>query len=136
MSFKHVDIEGGLRRLADRKIDEAMKQGKFDHLPGSGKPLDLDPIPADEKARLMWWALRIMRNNDVIPDEVQWRKSIDLLKIELQHTRSESRVKILVTQINALVHKLNTLGTNAINLAVYGVDMDAELTKFKERCTS
>jgi hypothetical protein len=40
MSWKHVDIEGGLRRLAERHIEDAMKEGKFDNLPGAGKPLD------------------------------------------------------------------------------------------------
>src|ERR1700752_4878473 len=103
--FKHIDIEGALRRLADRRIEEAMKDGKFDNLRGMGHPLELEPIPAEENARLLWWSLRILRTNNVIPDEITWRKSIETLKAELSQSRDERRVKILVTQINALVYK-------------------------------
>lgn len=136
MSLKHVDIEAGLRRLADRRIEDAMKEGKFDNLPGMGQPLDLEPMPADENARLMWWALRIMRQNDVVPDEIRWRKNIDGLKSELSQTRDETRVRVLVRLINDLVHKLNTLGTNALNMAVANVDIETELARLRERCTS
>jgi hypothetical protein len=126
-------MEGALRRLADRRIEEAMKEGKFDNLPGRGKPLDLEPMPAEEEARLLWWALRIMRSNDVVPDEVRWRKMIDTLKEELLQTRNEKRVKVLVTQINALVHRVNTLGTNALKTAVTGVQMEIELERLRDR---
>jgi hypothetical protein len=74
MSLKHVDIQSAMRRLTDKRIEEAMAAGKFDNLAGMGKPLELEPMPADENARLMWWSLRILRNNDIIPDEVRWRK--------------------------------------------------------------
>ena len=40
MSLKNVDITSALRRLADRRIEDAMKEGKFDNLSGAGKPLD------------------------------------------------------------------------------------------------
>jgi hypothetical protein len=133
MSLKNVDIEGGLRRLAEKRIEDAMAEGKFDNLPGAGKPMDLEPMPADENARLMWWALRIMRSNNVTPDEVQWRKSVDTLKFELSRATDESRVKTLVAQINALVNKINTLGTNAINIAMTGVDLEEELGKRRGR---
>ena len=35
MSFKNVDIESALRRLAERRIEEAMREGKFDNLAGA-----------------------------------------------------------------------------------------------------
>ena len=60
-----------------------MREGKFDNLPGAGKPLDLEPMPADENARMTWWMLRILKNNDFTPDEVHWRRQIDRLKDEL-----------------------------------------------------
>jgi hypothetical protein len=42
-----VDFDAAFRRLADRRIEEAMREGKFDNLPGRGKPIELDPMPAD-----------------------------------------------------------------------------------------
>src|SRR5688572_32256581 len=118
MPFKHIDMESALRRLAERRIEDAMKEGKFDNLPGAGKPIDLEPMPADENARMTWWAIRILRGNNVTPDEVVWRKRIDVMKSELAETCCERRLRALVQQINALVRRLNTLGTNAIQLAV------------------
>src|SRR5438045_8105836 len=131
MSSKNVDIESAMRRLADKRIEDAMREGKFDNLQGAGKPLDLEPIPADEGARLMWWALRILKNNDVMPHEVQWRKSIDHLKAKLAEARDERRVAELVTQVNELVRKVNTLGTNALKSPVAPMELEAELVEFR-----
>lgn len=136
MSLQHIDMEGVLRRLAERRIEDAMQEGKFDNLPGMGKPLDLEPMPANENARMLWWTLRIMRTHDLVPDEIRWRKSVELMKADLRRTRDEGRVRWLVQQINELVFKLNTLGTNALSSGIYGVELEAELSRLRERCTS
>src|SRR5918997_7093737 len=133
MGLKDVDIEGALRRLADRKIEEAMRAGKFSNLSGAGKPIDLEPMPADENARLMWWALRIFKQNDLTPDEVRWRKQIDGLKDELAVATTEARVVALVRAINALVRQVNTLGTNALKAGVAPLDLEAEKERLRER---
>jgi len=133
MSLKHVDIESALRRLAERRIEEAMQAGKFDHLQGAGKPLELEPLPADEKARLLWWALKILRQNDVIPDEIRWRKEIALLKMQLSMTRDEGEARRIARAVNELVRKVNTLGTNALNLPTTGVDEAVEVERARRR---
>ena len=133
MSLKNVDIEGGLRRLADRRIEEAMKQGKFRNLKGEGQPLDLEPMPAEENARLTWWALRILKNNDVMPEEVRWRKQIDHLKQQIEELMDEEPLARLVAQINGLVHRLNTLGTNALKSPIAPVDLEAERQRLRAR---
>ena len=133
MSFNNLDMESAMRRLAERRIEEAMREGKFDNLPGAGKPLELEPMPAEENARLMWWALRILKNHDVTPDEVRYRKQIDRLKDELEQATSEQRVVTLVTSINCLVRQVNTMGTNALKAAVAPVSLEAELRRLQER---
>lgn len=133
MGLKDIDLEGALRRLADRRIEEAMREGKFDNLPGRGKPLELEPMPADENARLMWWSLRILKNNDFTPDEVRWRKQVDALKQELPQAKSAARVAALVNAVNALVKQINTLGTNALNTAVAPMNLATELARFHAR---
>lgn len=50
MSLKNVDVGDALRRLADKRIEDAMKEGKFDNLEGAGKPLDLEPMPAARRS--------------------------------------------------------------------------------------
>jgi hypothetical protein len=133
MSLKHVDMEAAMRRLADRRIEEAMREGKFDNLAGKGKPLNLEPMPADENARLMWWAIRLMKNADYTPDEVRIRKQIERLKDELPKATTDAKVVALVTAINAAVRNLNTLGTNAINSPVAPVSLELERQRFRER---
>jgi hypothetical protein len=126
MSLKHVDLESALRRLAERRIEDAMREGKFDNLAGAGKPLDLEPMPADENARMTWWMLRILRNNNFTPEEVTLRRKIESLKSELSAATTEHRVDLLVRTVNELVRQLNTLGTNAINIPVSGVSLEEE----------
>ena len=133
VGLRDIDIEGALRRLADRRIEEAMREGKFSNLPGMGKPIDLEPMPVDENARLTWWALRILKNNDFAPDEVRWRKQIDLRKVELESATTAPRVAAIVKTINALVLKINTLGTNALNAPVTPLVLETELKRLKER---
>ncbi|HEX8322639.1 MAG TPA: DUF1992 domain-containing protein [Tepidisphaeraceae bacterium] len=129
MDLKHVDIEALMRRVADKRIEDAMAEGKFDNLPGQGEPIEIDEAPADENAKAQWWALRLMRQNDFIPDEVRWRKSVDKLKADLFKATDPAVARKLCVQINGLVHKLNTLGTNAIRLPVTMVDVEAEVAK-------
>jgi Domain of unknown function (DUF1992) len=131
MSLTSIDIGSALRRLADRRIEEAMKEGKFDNLEGTGKPLELEPMPADENVRMNWWAIRILRQNDFTPDEIRWRKIVDGLKSDLAAAKTEARVTKLVHQINEFVHRINTLGTNAINLPMVGVSLEAELLRVR-----
>lgn len=133
MSLKHIDIELALRRLAEKRIEDAMQEGKFENLRGAGRPIELEPMPADENARLTWWALRILRQNDITPDEIVWRKHLDTLRERLAAATSEKDVRAIVGQINLLVYKLNTLGTNAIQGGVAGVSLDDELRRFHER---
>jgi hypothetical protein len=133
MSLKNVDLDSALRRLAERRIEEAMKEGKFDNLQGAGEPIELEPAPAEENARLTWWALRILRNNDVIPDEVRMRKELDGLKSQLAELADERKLPMLVARINALVYKINTLGTNAMKAGVVGVDIEVERQRFRQR---
>jgi hypothetical protein len=133
MSLKNVDFDAAFRNLADRRIEDAMKEGKFSNLEGAGKPLDLEPLPADENARMTWWALRIMRQNDVVPHEVQWRKQIDRLKGAIYVLTDEAKLEPLVRQVNELVHKLNTLGTNALSRGISPLDLEGERQRLRVR---
>jgi hypothetical protein len=133
MGLQHVDIGAALRRLAERRIEDAMQEGKFDNLPGAGKPIDLEPMPAEENARMTWWALRILRKNDFTPEEIRWREAIDYLKAKLNNAEQEWQIAPVVKQVNELVRKLNTLGTNAIKLGVAPLDEGEEIERFRLR---
>ena len=80
MSLKDVDIGSALRRLAERRIEDAMKEGKFDNLAGAGRPLDLEPMPADEGSRMVWWTVKILRQTGNSDFAVKLSKMPDALK--------------------------------------------------------
>ncbi|MDR9892800.1 DUF1992 domain-containing protein [Pseudenterobacter timonensis] len=71
-----------LDQWAERHIVDAQRQGDFDNLPGSGKPLMLDDdshVPAELRA-----GYRLLKNAGCLPLELQQRKEAvelaDLLK--------------------------------------------------------
>lgn len=136
MGLNQIDVTAALRRLADKRIEDAMREGKLDNLEGAGKPLDLEPMPANEDARMTWWALRILRQNDYIPDEVRWRKALDHLRVAIHKLTDESRLPAIVRQFNELVHKINTLGTNALKASVVPLDLEEERARLRERLVS
>src|SRR5437763_13242228 len=110
--MRHFDIDTALQRLAERRIEEAMREGKFNNLPGAGEPVDLSEMPADENARMMWWALRVMRQGGSTPEEVRVRAEVDALKRELGSAGTPARVRTLVAQGNAIVRQLKPLGVD------------------------
>ena len=63
-----------LHLLAEQRIEEAMREGAFDDLPGTGRPLELDDdrwVPQDSRV-----AFRILKNAGFVPPEIQTRKEI------------------------------------------------------------
>ncbi|MCO5107740.1 MAG: DUF1992 domain-containing protein [Burkholderiaceae bacterium] len=63
--------------LIERRIDEARRQGAFDDLPGTGRPLELDDdrlVP--EELRVAW---RILKNAGFVPPEVEALRDLDAL---------------------------------------------------------
>ena len=133
MGLKDVDIGAVLRRLAEKRIEEAIEQGKFDNLPGAGKPQNLEPLPADEDARALWWAIRIMRNADFESDELRYRKRIAALHDLVKAAEDEESLLRLVREHNEVVRRLNTMGTNAIRSTLGPLDETVELRRLRER---
>jgi hypothetical protein len=64
--------------IAEERIQEALRRGDFDRLPGMGRPLDLDDdsLIAPE----MRTACRILKNAGLVPAEVLERKEIARLE--------------------------------------------------------
>ncbi|WP_340023307.1 DnaJ family domain-containing protein [Paenibacillus sp. FSL K6-1096] len=57
--------------LAEQRIQEAMRSGEFDNLPGHGKPLELEDLSGvPEELRMSYM---IMKNAGLLPEEVTLR---------------------------------------------------------------
>ncbi|MDR3703504.1 MAG: DUF1992 domain-containing protein [Candidatus Sulfopaludibacter sp.] len=61
--------------VAERKIREAMDEGLFDRLEGTGRPLDLDENPFEDPSLRM--AHRLLKNNGFAPAWILEGKEID-----------------------------------------------------------
>jgi hypothetical protein len=95
------------QRIAEKHIQEAIKQGAMDNLPGSGKPLALENdshIPEDLRI-----AHKVLKNAGFVPPEVSLRKEIaqteDLLA-GMEDTKAKYRQ---LKKLNYLVMKLNMI---------------------------
>ncbi|HLJ54819.1 MAG TPA: DUF1992 domain-containing protein [Chthonomonadaceae bacterium] len=70
--MSNLDFMG---RIAEGKILEAMEEGKFDNLPGKGKPIVFDEDPlTPPHLRMM---NRILRNANVLPEWMQVYRDIE-----------------------------------------------------------
>lgn len=75
--------------IAEQRIAEAIENGDFDDLPGSGKPLQLDDdslVP--EELRL---AYRVLKNAGFVPSEIE----------SLKDSKAERKILLLRARIEA-----------------------------------
>lgn len=92
--------------LAEQRIEEAMREGAFEDLPGAGKPLDLHDdrlVPEELRA-----AYRLLRNAGFVPPEVEARKEIAELHRLLatigddgKRDRAHARLAVLEAMLEA-----------------------------------
>lgn len=61
--------------IVERKIQEALRDGAFDNLPGKGQPLNLEENPFEDPS--MRTAHRMLRNNGFTLPWIEERKEID-----------------------------------------------------------
>ena len=102
------------QKIAERRIQEAIKDGALDDLPGAGKPLILeDDSHLPEDLRM---AYKILKNAGCLPPEVSLRKEIarteDLLA-GMEDTRAKCRQ---IKKLNFLVMKLNMMRRTPVSL--------------------
>ncbi len=72
----------------EQRILEAMRRGEFDHLPGKGKPLQLEENPYLEPGLAI--AYHLLRQNDARPEWIEAdlaiRRGIELARQDLRRT--------------------------------------------------
>ena len=79
--------------IAEKRIQEAINKGEFDHLEGFGKPIDLTDyfsVPAEDRI-----AFHILKNAGVVPEEIELRKSIYQLTLDIKRCINEEEITAL-----------------------------------------
>lgn len=102
-------------RIAERKVAEAFRDGLFDNLPGSGKPLQLKDeswIPEDLRA-----AYRILKNAGCIPPELELRKEIINLKNLIQTIDDDKERLKKMRELEFKLLRINMTRKTPLNLS-------------------
>lgn len=94
--------------IAERKIDEALRRGELDDLPGMGRPLRLEDDDPFVPAGLRM-AFKVLKNAGFVPPEVALRREIHSLNalldcVDEAHERSRisQRLRVLMLRLSAL----------------------------------
>ena len=96
----------GLQSVAEERIQEAIRRGDFDDLPGAGRPLELDDdllVPIEVRV-----ANRILKNAGLVPVEIYERRELAALEASIpritdpdQRTLALQKLALLKTRLGA-----------------------------------
>ena len=78
-------------------VKQAEQKGAFDHLPGKGKPLNLDKDLSYNPEKQLY---RTLANNHVLPRWIELSKEIDDLKEKLKENTNTAEAADLIRTIN------------------------------------
>ena len=106
----------GFEKIIEERIQQSIKKGEFDNLPGAGKPLNLEDFSnVPEELRM---AYKILKNADCLPPEIELKKEIVQAEMLLgTMTDVKQRYKIL-KKLNFLIMKLNTMRNGSISFEI------------------
>lgn len=90
--------------IAERKIREAMDDGAFEPLDGTGAPLRLEENPYEDPAQRM--AHRILRNNGFAPAWIEDGKELDMEAGRLRAERGQLGEEEFRTRAAALNRRI------------------------------
>lgn len=102
--------------IAERRIREAMERGEFDNLPLKGKPLppdDLERVPPELRM-----AYKILKNANVLPEELELKKSIHSLQELIRTCCDAGEEERLLKQLNEKQLRFNILMEKRFKRAV------------------
>lgn len=101
-------------KIAERKIREAIKNGEFDNLLNSGKPIDLDEdcfIPQELRM-----AYRVLKNSGCLPPELELRNEIISLRSMMNSLDDDKERIKKIRELNFKLLKLNELRKKPLDI--------------------
>ena len=121
-------------RWVDLQVQEAMRRGEFDDLPGAGKPLDLP-----DKHDPDWWVKQLIEREKitgVAPAAIGLRKEDAELDAVLDREATADGVRRVVADFNARVVDARRQLTGGPPVITPTRDVDVEVTRWDERRTA
>ncbi|AEG60099.1 DUF1992 domain-containing protein [Desulforamulus ruminis] len=98
------------RYIAEAKIKQAIHQGEFDHLPGAGKPLELEDLSAVLEELRAGYIL--LKNAGVLPEEMSLKNEIISLRKLIDCCYDEGEKSSLHVKLNEKLLRFNMLMEN------------------------
>ena len=88
----------------ERLIQEGIKRGEFDNLPGQGEPMETGETAYDE----LWWIKKWLKreNLELLPAELNTRRKVERFLKELQRLHGEEEVRRRVASLNEEILKV------------------------------
>jgi hypothetical protein len=106
----------GFEKIIEERIRAAQMKGKFDNLPGAGKPILYENdghIP--EELRL---AHKILKNADCLPPEIELKKEIVKTEDLLAGMTDTAEKYQVMKKLNFLIMKLNAMRSSSVAFEV------------------
>jgi DnaJ homolog subfamily C member 28 len=110
--------------ISEERIRAAMEEGKFDNLPGYGKPLNLDDNPFEPEDMRM--ANSLLRSNEFTPPWMEFGKEIDR---DLETARKRCVAGVSVERERALAEFSITI--NALNRRIIDYNLRVPAAVFQ-----
>ncbi len=106
-----IDI---VARIAEQKIEEAIRKGELDNLPGAGKPLKLEDdanVPAELRT-----SFKILKNAGYIPAEMEEIKEIRSLRTLVRTMDDSIERAQTIKELNFKLLRFNMTRNRPLNL--------------------
>jgi len=106
----------GFTKIVEERIRKAQRNGEFENLAGSGKPLALEEDRhIAEELRL---SHKILKNADCLPPEVELKKEIERTEDLLRGMEETAEKYRILKKLNFLIMKLNATRSGSIEFEV------------------
>jgi hypothetical protein len=115
-------------KIAERKIQEAIRNGEFDNLLNRGRPIDLDEdclIPPELRM-----AYRVLKNSGCIPPELEIRNEIISLRSMINSLDDDKERMKKIRELNFKLLKLNELRKKPLDIEDFPEYQDKIYRKF------
>lgn len=122
----------GLDAIIEERILKAQAEGAFDHLPGAGKPLELDDdLLVPYEARI---ANRILKNAGVVPPEIdQVRELQGLVQAACEGDEHDPAARAAARKLRLLAVRLEHAGFRVTASSALAQYRQALMSRFEGR---
>jgi hypothetical protein len=116
------------KKIAERKIQEAIRNGEFDNLLNRGRPIDLDEdclVPPELRM-----AYRVLKNSGCVPPELEVRNEIISLRSMINSLDDDKERMKKIRELNFKLLKLNEQRKKPLDIDDFPEYQDKVYRKF------